>query len=301
MEATGTTILLLARLLLTGPDGMHALSEHRARIPLGATGLLRETVREPGLPGAFAVSVTPRERRAPGKDDPGVARISMSLRVELWADAAAESSGKAADEVNLEEVELEAGSSHLVQVAEDSAGDRRLLLSLRLLRPDEETPAGAPLPSHLREVAFRVDAYREAGGIRELLSTHALRTLEGLPVSCQSSWTAPREASASGPSRPEEEISLTLRPMTPQAGWISVDATFSARLLPLQDSKEPRLVDASFTRTVSLGIPFELSFPLRVVTPEDDPNAPARPQGAGGDAFVVQITPYLPAAVGDTP
>ena len=293
MDATGTTIFLLARLLLAGPGGMHALSEHRAHIPIGATGLLRETMHEPGMPGSLAVSVTPRQRAATGKEDPEAVRTSLSLRVELWTEAAAQLSGKAADEVNLEEVEIENGTTRLVQIAEDAGTERRLLLSLRLLGPDEETSAGVPVPSHLREVAFRVDAYRESEGVRELLSTHALRTIEGMPVSCQSSWSGPKEVSSGGSDHPEEEISLTLRPMAPQGGWISVEATFSARLLPLPDSKAPRVVDASFTRTVSLGIPFELSFPLKVAAPEDDPKTGPRPQNAGGELFVVQITPYL--------
>jgi hypothetical protein len=139
-----------------------------------------------------------------------------------------------------------------------------------------------------KEVAFRIDAYRDKDGLRELLSTHLLRTLEGLPVSCQTSWKGLPGARGSMAVVPEEEMSLTLRPLSPQGGWISVEASLTARLLPEVSGAEPVNLNATETRTVSLGLPFELSITV--------PGSKERKAAAGEapETYVVQITPYLP-------
>lgn len=291
MEPTGPTLLLLARLLILGADGTHALSEHRARIPAGATGLLRETLHETNLPGAVALHVTPRPRPDPSPSVTEPQGIFLSLREELWGDARAEAAGRPADEINSETVELIAGASTLVQLAEDAAAGRRLILSLRMLPAEAEEPAFPAPPSarEVREVAFRVDAYRDVAGARDLLSTHLLRTLEGLPVSCQSSWRALRAAGDGSPGPPEEVLSLTLRPLSHQEGWISVEAALIARLLPPPGGTEPILLNTTATRTVAMGLPFEFALPL---PPGSAANvSPPTP----GETFVVQITPYVPS------
>src|SRR6266850_905118 len=187
MESLGPALLLLARLIVMGPEGTHALSEHRARIPAGATGLLKETLHEPNFPGSLALHVTSKSQTARGRSVEEAKGAILILRVELWSDSRSEAAGRPPDEIDTETVELEPGVSRLVQIAEDAETGRRLFVSLRTLSAEEDKPAAQSpeASSDTREVAFRVDAYRDRGGARELLSTHVLRTLVGLPVSCE--------------------------------------------------------------------------------------------------------------------
>jgi hypothetical protein len=290
MESLGPALLLLARLIVMGPEGTHLISEYRARIPTGSAGLIKESLHEPNFPSSLAIHVTPSNPSLLSHPGEETGKTLLVLKVELWSDAGAERAGRPADEIDTETVELEAEVSRLVQIAEDAGAGRRLLLSLRTLSADDEpSVAAVPVPrSNPREVSFRVDAYRDRGGARELLSTHALRTLEGLPVSCQSSWKALAASGAIAPGPPDEELSLTLRPMLPQDGWISVEAALTARLLPRGVGTEPVLLNSSATRTVALGLPFEIS-----VEVPGSSDSSSSPQEQPKEIFVVQITPYL--------
>jgi hypothetical protein len=75
-----------------------------------------------------------------------------------------------------------------------------------------------------------------------------------------------------------------------RSGWISVDASLSA-LLYSEGEAEPLRLSSSATRTVPLGIPFEVSLDLPaepggIDSPDGPP--PAR------SSFIVEVTPYRP-------
>ena len=97
MESLGPAILILARLIVMGPDGTHLLSEHRASIPAGATGLLKETLHELNFPSTLALHVTPKTPTTSSPAGPEIVGQVLLLRVELWSDAGAEAAGKDCD------------------------------------------------------------------------------------------------------------------------------------------------------------------------------------------------------------
>src|SRR5262249_8231320 len=131
-----------------------------------------------------------------------------------------------------------------------------------------------------KEVAFRIDAYHEKDGLRDPLSTHVLRTLEGLAVSCQTSFRSLPSPMGAGTSPPEEDFQLTLRPAVLQNGWGSLEASLAAHLGPGKSGETtPSSLHPTATRPVSLGIPFEMTLDLPSQT---------------GETYVIQITPYLP-------
>jgi len=291
MDALTSVVVLVARLFILEPEGTRPVAEHRATIPSGVTGILRETMHEVNLPAAIALHLTPKPSAA---KKPGQAEASscfVSLRSELWANAASAAAGAAPDEVNTEALEIPAAGSVLVQIAEDAAGARRLMLSLRIAPPGEEARASAlpAPPSSPIEVAFRVDAYSDRGGIRDLLATHVLRTLAGLPVSCHSSYRMPAVGAAAGADVPQEEVTLTLRPSRPADGWINVEAALSATIAPGSGGDPPASRGTETTRLVPLGIPFEIS--LSIPTAARPPLDSAQTR----ETYVVQVTPYLPS------
>jgi len=291
MEPVGPALVLLAKLLLMEPGGTRVLSEYRASIPTGGSGLIRDALHEERFPGAFSVSITPRAIETTAATDAGVQDAPkgwvLLLRSELWDEATRRSQGRPPDETNVETVELSPGVSRLVQLAEDLETSRRLVLSLNTPSPDEvRAPAAAEIAP--REIAFRVDAFRDRAGVRDLVSTHILRTLTGRPVSCESSRREVGPGSQDGKA-PSEDLLLTLVPGSPQGGWITVEADLSAKLLPAAEGGEPQLLNSKASRTVSLGLPFEVSVavpPSQGAPPQD---GPARPE-----SYVVQITPYIP-------
>jgi hypothetical protein len=89
---------------------------------------------------------------------------------------------------------------------------------------------------------------------------------------------------------PREELSLTLLPHLPRDGWMTVQATLAARLLPAAGSTDPVLLDSTASRTLPIGVPFEVSVTA--------PGAEGREQegaATAGETYVVQITPYVPS------
>ncbi len=278
-----------------GPEGTQTVSEHRARIPAGTTGLLRETLRERDLPGAVVLYLTPAPGASgggsPGEEEP----ITLTLRSELWMDPAGAPSGAPPDELNIEAVELSGSGTALVQLAESAATGRRLLLSLATAGAEERgsgerfDPKAPPEP-----VWFRVEAFRSGGEEREPVGQRMLKTLEGRPVSFGLSWKRPHIApDARHPTYQEEGLKLTVRPHhPPSGGWMTVEVRLEASLASWDPGGEPISLSAESHRTVTLGIPFEIS--LEVPPPEvpDEDAKPAR------EAIIVQITPILPPGAG---
>jgi hypothetical protein len=299
VSAAAAVLVLVARLLIMGPEGTHMVSEHRARIPAGATGLLRETLHEEDLPGAVVLYLTPTLTPTPGAPEGGAAgeggSVTLTLRSELWTDPAGAQSGTPPDELNIEAVGLSGSGTALVQLAESAATGRRLVLSLSTAAEEERGSAVRIDPKSPPEpVWFQVEAFRSSRGARELVGQRILKTLEGRPVSFELSWKRPHFApDALYPTYLEEGLKLTIRPYhPPSGGWMTVEARLDASVVPTRFGGEPISLNAASHRTVTLGIPFEIS--LEVPPPEipdEDAEAPK-------EAIIVQITPILPPGAG---
>jgi len=298
MKEASAVVFLVARLLILGSEGTQTLSEHHARVPLGGTGVLTDSLDEAGLPGALALYLTPSlgvpdEEGAP-------APVEVSVRSDLWTHAAEARHGGPPDERNTDHVVLGSGSS-LLQIAESGVTGRRLMLSLSAPSDHAPPPAAPSAPRNATQISFVVEAYKSTGTERELLGEQTLRALEGSPVVWEYGWKKPAEV-AGRPLYVDEGVTLTLTPLSRSEGWISVEARLVARV---QESEGAEPVDrvSTATRTVALGIPFEIS----VETPSAQPAAPETdgegPESTAGKksadpvSFLVQITPYLPVGV----
>jgi hypothetical protein len=290
MDALTPAVILVARLLMMGPEGTSLLSEQRAGVPAGATGLLRETPGQPGLPGSLQIYMTPLPLPAPGAGDAGPAPLRVRLRSEIWSDPRGIGSGRPADEINMEDLTLQPGNAALVQLAEDAEGGRRLMLSLALAPPDATVP---DLPARLsspQEISMVVEAYRDRGGARELLERQVLRTLAGREVTWQTSWK--RDVAPEGGGavvHREEGLKLVVKPMAPEGGWISLEAVLEATVLPDSGDGEPRTIRSSVARSVTAGIPIELSLATSAA------DSPPAGKEAPRDSYLVVITPYVQA------
>jgi hypothetical protein len=285
-------VVLVAKLLLMGPEGTRPLAEHRARIPAGSTGLLLKTLQEPGLPGALRLLVTPAG--GAGSEAGGGERpFALTLRVEIWAEEAIWKAGRPPDEVNVEAVTVPSGGSALVQIAEDARGERRLMLSLAAPADDAEPPAALAPPRRParppREVALRVESFKVDGGGRLLLERQILRTVEGSPVSWETIRRGPGTPGPRGGGSGEERLRLTVRPAALTDGWITLEARLEAFLHGPGGGGAAEPAASSVRRTVALGIPAEIEVEI-----------PSPSAGDGGgprmERFVVEVTPYLPAA-----
>jgi hypothetical protein len=299
MDTVAPAIFLLVRLLLMSPEGTELLSEHRARVPRGGTGLVRETLSLPGMPGAVHVYLKPGPPAPAGSagtsppEGDAPAGLPVALRVELWEHASEALTGTRPLETNEEAVVLTSGGSALVQVAEDPLSDLRLVLSLS--SPPEPVVINVPgpePPAAPGRIAFRVEASRSTPGLREILETHQLMTLERSPISWESRWRnpVPRE-SGERPVYREERFSLRMLPIVTDSGWISVEAVLSVTLYP-PDEDEPLNLSSRVTRTVPMGIPFEISLDL----PPDISEADGSGDGGAEEpvSIVLEITPYRP-------
>jgi hypothetical protein len=292
MDATAAAILLAARILVLGPDGTRLVSEHKAGIPPGATGLIRETLHEPGFPSAIHAYITPLkpETSLSGNETP--APLRLRIRAEIWADARASESGSRPDEVNLEDVEIPPSGSALIQLSEDLNADRRLLLTLSVAPEPDRQPAVPPAISARppREVALRVETFRDQGGARDLADQRLLMTLEGKAVA----WELSRRnvLPSTGPADPAETgVSLALTPVSVDGGWITVEVGFRVRLRPVPPATEPLSSESKTLRKVPLGIPFEVALP----SPSSrNPEGEEKPE-----TYVVVVTPFLPAGAPD--
>ncbi len=302
MNAAAANVFLLARILLMSADGTALLSEHRALVPEGGTGLLMENLDLEGLPGSVQIQMSPAkilEAPAPegsaGAQEPAAideAPVRVSLRVDLWESAADAAAGRPPSETNLESLDLTPGISGLTQLAEDPGRGRRLVLSLSwLLEPDTAPPRPEPIPAQPARIDFRLEVYRGTEKARELLESHHLMALERTPVTWETRWKRPLPRDdGRGLAYRDEGLTLRLLPVLTRAGWISVEASLSA-LLYSEGDAEPLRLSSSATRTGPLGIPFEISLDLPA---EGGGVAPEAAGPAGRSSFIVEVTPYRP-------
>jgi hypothetical protein len=308
MDTAAPAIFLLARLLLMTDTGTELLSEHRARLPHGATGLVREEPGIEGLPGAVHVLLSPSrvsgqadlEPTDPGGEPAGPS-LRVGLEVRLWDSAADAAAGRRPREINIESAEIEEGGSALIQIAEDAVRGQRLILSLSAPvdgAPPRAPPVG-PFPAPGR-IGFSIEAYRGTASARELLEKHLLMTLERSPVSWESRWQIPiPRADGKGLAYRDEGVTLRLLPLVTDSGWITVEAELSA-LLYARGESEPLRLSSTVSRTIALGIPFEISLAL-----------PGEEGGEGGGddraddatsadrerpSIIVEVTPYRPGS-----
>lgn len=294
MDVTAAAVLLAARILVLEPDGTRLVSEHRAGIPPGATGLIKETLHEPGFPSTIHVYITPVIGQAASREGETPPPLQLRIRAEIWADARAAQSGSRPDEVNLEDVEIPPAGSALTQLAEDESADRRLLLSLSVAQEADRKPSALP-PASVRpprEVALRVETFRDQGGVRDLADQRLLMTLEGKPVAWELTRRNVPPAAADLKEAAEAGVSLSLTPVSVEAGWISVEVSFRIRLLPVPPATQPESSESKTLRKVPLGIPFEVALP----------SPAARSAAEGGEkaeTYVVVVTPFLPAGAPD--
>lgn len=300
MDAAAPIILLVAKLLILEPSGTRTLSEHTARIPAGASGLLREEIHEAGFPGVVHLLLKPglvASASAEAGDS-----FHLSMRSDLWASLEDEREGRAPDESNTDDALIAAGTSGLVQIAESRAGDRRLVVSLKpsILDPAADVRPILPSPPATPEpIALRVDLYRDSGGARELLTTSVLKTVDGYAVSFHSELrraapASPRRAGASAAPSAEaqregkidEGLTLTLRPTLASPGWVTVEARVEGAY-PASGGADPIPFETTAVRLVPLGIPFEVSVP-----PSGAPGSSA--PGSAGGGHLLQITAFKP-------
>lgn len=291
MKEASAVVFLVARLLIFGPEGTQTVSEHRAHVPLGATGLLTDSLDEPGLPGTVALYLTPALGVPDAEGEPPP--VEVSVRSDLWTHAAEARNGGPPDERNSDHLLLGAGSK-LLQIAESAVTGRRLMLSLSA--PVDQPPAPLPnaVPKNPVQVSFVVEAYRSEGTEREMLSGQTLRTLEGSPVAWEYGWKKPADVTGR-PVYVDESVTLTLTPLSRSEGWISVEARLEARVQQAGGG-EPVQIVSTATRTVALGVPFEISLATPAAEPrpssETEPDKEPEPV-----SLLVQITPYLPVDV----
>lgn len=301
MSTAAAAVILVARLLLLGSEGTETLSEHRARIPEGGTGLIRETLRIQGLPGGMNLYLSPQPQASPAGTDPEPPPLTVQLRAELWSDQDGARSGRPPDEVNIEEIPFNIGGKALVQVAEDPGTGNRLMLSLAEVQKEPAGPALPPPPEAVapNPVWVRTEVYREQGGVRELVARNILRTLENREVSKEVGISRPIPGSPGEPPRLAQEwIRITVKPGTLSQGWMTVHARIEARALPSgEDGDEAMELSAESTRTTPPGVPFVLEMPLPRWPEGDDPESEEE-RNNPEEAIVVEITPFMPSAEG---
>ena len=165
---------------------------------------------------------------------------------------------------------------------------------LSLSSPAEPPPPVAPpsVTAHPpRPIAFRVIAYRGAPDARTLIEQHNLLTLEGRPVTWESRWKKPipRE-DGRGIRFRDEGLSLEILPIVTDSGWVSVEAVLSALVYP-PGGKDPLKPSSSVTRTVTMGVPFEITLPLPAAATEDPAGGAS---SAPPQSLIVEIVPYRP-------
>lgn len=293
MSSAAAAVYLLARLLLMSDDGTELLSEHRAMVPTGGTGLVRESLERDGFPGEIHIYLSPRAAPDAGADTGERPSLRVDLRVALWERAAEAAAGRSPRETSQETLEISPGGSALVQLAEDAPRGRRLMLSLS--SPPEPRGAARPapaLPPQPGPIGFRIEAYRGIRGARELLEQHLLLTVERRPVTWESRWKQPIAGSeGQGVAYRDEGLTLRLLPVITRSGWISVEARLSA-VLYATDLAEPLTPSSQVTRTVPLGIPFEISLDL---PPERGGDGGGQGDAEESPSIVIQVTPYRPA------
>jgi hypothetical protein len=255
MRAAGAAIFLVARLLVMGPEGTETLSEHKAHIMPGATGLIKESIRDPEFPATVHLYLTP-SRSGSSDSEPA---IDVAIRSELWSAAGSARAGVPPDERNHDQMSISGGSA-LVQIAVNSESRRRLVLSISA--PAKAAPAIlAPKPaSNPVPVIFDVQLFRTQESLREPVSTQRLRTLEGRAVSWKNSWRRPVNAPGERLAYVNEGVTLTLKPLQVSDGWVSIEATVTAQVIQDEVSgARPRDISSTTSRTMTYGIPFELS------------------------------------------
>lgn len=301
MNAAAANVFLLARILMMSADGTTLLSEHRALVPEGGTGILMENLDIEGFPGSVQIQMSPAkileapvpEGSAGAQEPAGTeAPVRVGLRVDLWESAADAAAGRAPRETNLESLDLLPGISGLMQLAEDTGRGRRLVLSLSwLLEPDTAPLVPEPIPAQPARINFRLEVYRGADKARELLESHHLMGLERNPVTWETRWKRPLPRDdGQGLAYRDEGLTLRLLPVLTRSGWISVEASISA-LLYSEGDAEPLRLSSSATRTVPLGIPFEVSLDLPAEGGGVEPEGAEPPMRS---SFIVEVTPYRP-------
>ena len=226
MKAAGAAVFLVVRLLVLGPEGTVTLSEHRAHLLPGATGLIKENIQDSDFPATVHLYLTPSYPN-PGIEGPP---IDVAIRSELWSKPGGARAGAPPDERNQDQMTISGGSG-LVQIAVNSETGRRLVLSISA--PAEEAPPPLlPMPvANPVPVTFDVQLFRTQENVRNLISTRRLRTLEGRSVSWKNSLRRSISQPGERPVYVSEGVTLTLTPLVVSHGWISVEAKVTARVV----------------------------------------------------------------------
>ncbi|MGH9869166.1 MAG: hypothetical protein ACREAA_13505 [Candidatus Polarisedimenticolia bacterium] len=239
------------RALVIDPLGTRSVDTARARVPVGATGLLVRRVPYAGPPLSFRLRVK--------VGIPGTEGMPITMVSETWSGDTAGEPAEEAISRREETATLGPDSSYLMEIAHDPAADRRIVLSIsaRPASDAEDVPAVVPAPSG-RAVSFLLEVIREQDGKVDPPDVQTLTSLVGLTVTYSSGV---RLLAPGGDTQGEGFVGLSvvLKAEQVQDRLVSVGVTLSGAEFADAERRRLQPFEHLAVRTVPSGAAFDVS------------------------------------------